>query len=240
MYGYTPVTVIIPAYNEERSLPVVLERIPDFVDRVIVADNGSQDATAAVARRYCAEVYTEPRKGYGAACLRALSECKHDELVVFIDGDGSDDPVHMELLVRPIVNGEYDFVLSDRVHAPVEPGAMSSAQRAGNLLATSLIYLLWGVRMADMAPFRAIKYNDLIKMNMRDRDFGWTVEMQVKAIMQGLRIKEIPFFYTARRYGSSNVSARIGSVCAAGWKIISMIVRLKLVHLQTRVRRKPV
>jgi glycosyltransferase involved in cell wall biosynthesis len=228
MFRDASVTVIIPARNEEASLPYVLTAMPGYVDRVIVADNGSEDHTADVARSHGAMVCTEAEKGYGAACLCALRYCEDPDIVVFMDADGSDDPVRMDVLLTPIVNGTYDFVLSDRTNAPVEPGAMSRAQIAGNMVSVGLIRLLWGVWFHDLAPFRAIAYDKLRLLGMQDRNFGWTVEMQLRAVMHGLRIREIPLAYGRREHGHSHVSARASTIIKAGATILFTIVRLRI------------
>ena len=178
------VDAVIPALNEAESLGLVLDALPKLlVRRVVVADNGSTDATAEVARGRGAVVVFEPRRGYGAACLKALEALVSDppDVVLFLDADRSDDPAEAPAVLAPILEGRADLVVGSRVLGLREPGALSPHARFGNWLATRLIAAFYGARYTDLGPFRAIRYDALVGLGMKDRDFGWTVEMQVKA-----------------------------------------------------------
>jgi len=227
------VDVIIPALDEEAALPGVLAELKSVpVRRVVVADNGSRDRTREVAREAGAVVVDEPHRGYGAACLRALAECRRDapEAVVFMDADGSDDPAEVSRLILPIQRGESDLVLGSRVlpGGRLEPGALSPQARAGNLVATTLIRLLYGVRFTDLGPYRAARWAALESLDMRDRDWGWTAEMQVKAVRRGLRIVEVPTSWRRRRAGRSKISGTVMGVAGAGYKILTTIARYSM------------
>ena len=220
------VAVIIPALNEEASLPLVLGDLPR-VGRVIVVDNGSTDATARVAAEGGALVVGEPQRGYGAACLRGIAALSADgsrppRVVVFLDGDYSDHPDLLSELVTPILTGAADFVLGSRLLGKREPGAMPPQSLFGNRLACFLMRHLFGGRYTDLGPFRAIEYEALLGLGMVDRDFGWTVEMQIKALRAGLRTLEVPVPYR-RRIGRSKISGTLTGTLKAGWKILSVI-----------------
>ena len=225
------VTVIIPALNEEDSLPLVLADLPD-VGHVIVVDNGSSDETAGLAWRCGARVVSEPRRGYGAACLRGLSAIRTSialglpspAVVVFLDADYSDHPDLLPLLVEPIRTGKADFVLGSRLLGAREPGAMPPQSIYGNRLACWLMRVLFGARYTDLGPFRAIDYDALCRLGMVDRDFGWTVEMQIKAIRAGLRTLEVPVPYRCR-IGASKISGTLSGTIKAGSKILYLIAK---------------
>ncbi len=216
------ITVIIPAVNEETSIGSVLSDIPNWVDEVIVADNGSSDNTMQVAAEHGARVVEEPRPGYGSACLRGIAALNPCDVVVFLDGDYSDFPEQMDRLVDPIVANETDMVIGSRVLGQHEPGALTPQQRFGNQLACLLLRLFWGVRYTDLGPFRAIRHSSLMTLGMCDPDFGWTVEMQIKATLQGLRAIETPTDYR-KRIGTSKISGTVRGVVLAGHKILSTI-----------------
>lgn len=232
MPSLVKVDVIIPAYNEEASIGKVLADIPAAVVReVLVCNNGSTDRTAEVARAAGATVLTEPRKGYGSACLtgiRYLQNKPVDEqpdLVVFLDGDYSDYPEEMPLLIQPLLEGPYDLVIGSRALGNLEKGAMQPQQIFGNWLATSLIRLFYGYRFTDLGPFRAVRWPALLALEMADPDFGWTVEMQVKAAKQQLACTEVPVSYR-RRVGVSKVSGTVRGTILAGHKILWTIFKL--------------
>lgn len=214
--------VVIPALDEEEAIGKVIAEIPDFADVIVVADNGSRDRTAEVARAAGAKVVCEDEPGYGAACLKALSDLPPVEIVVFLDGDYSDYPEDMVLLVDPIIAGEADMVIGSRILGGAEPGALTPQQVFGNWLATRLIALIWGERFTDLGPFRAIGSEALAGLHMADRDFGWTVEMQVKAAKSGLACREVPVRYR-KRIGVSKISGTIRGAFKAGVKILSVI-----------------
>ncbi|MFM1815236.1 MAG: hypothetical protein RLZ98_1931 [Pseudomonadota bacterium] len=222
--GLGRVAVIIPALNEAEGLPKVLAQIPDWVTLTVVADNGSTDGTGKVARAHGAEVVREPVRGYGAACLAGIAALPEVDIVVFIDGDASDVPGEMARLVAPIANGEADLVIGSRVLGEREAGALTPQQVFGNWLACRLIALIWGIRFTDLGPFRAIGRDALRRLDMADRDFGWTVEMQVRAAQRKLKCAEVPVSYR-RRIGRSKVSGTIRGVVGAGTKILYVIFR---------------
>jgi glycosyltransferase involved in cell wall biosynthesis len=218
------VAVVIPVFNEQESLPLVLGAIPmGLVARVIVCDNGSTDRSLEVAlAREKVEVVREPRRGYGSACLAGLAHLRATgapDVVVFLDGDFSDRPEEMHALLAPIARGEADFVLGSRRLGNAEPGALLPQARFGNALATFLIRALTGFRYTDLGPFRAIRWECLERLGMADRDFGWTCEMQMKAIGAGLRSVEVPVSYR-RRLGVSKIAGTVGGTARAGFKIL--------------------
>jgi hypothetical protein len=228
MLGGARISVIIPALDEEASIGGVIEAIPPWVDEVVVVDNGSTDGTAGAAAVRGARVVHEPERGYGAACLRGIASLDSPDVVVFLDGDGADDPDEMERLVRPIAAGDAELVVGSRVRGEREPGALTPQARFGNLLACGLMRLLWGTRYTDLGPFRAIGHDALLRLGMGDRDFGWTVEMQVRAAQQGLAAREVPVSYRRRRLGRSKVSGTLRGVWGAGTKILGTIALLAL------------
>lgn len=216
------VSVIIPALNEAQSIGQVLGAIPDWVDEIIVADNGSTDCTVEIARARGARVVTAARRGYGSACLSGIAALQDADVVVFLDGDFSDFPEDMHLLVDPIISDDADLVAGSRVLGEAEPGALTPQARFGNWLACHLICLFWGVRYTDLGPFRAIRATTLRQLEMRDPDYGWMVEMQIKATRAGWRVKEVPVGYR-RRIGRSKISGTIKGVVGAGTKILLTI-----------------
>lgn len=220
------VDVVIPALDEERALPHVLAAIPkDSVRRVVVADNGSRDRTAQVARAAGAEVVHEPERGYGAACLRALGELEADppDVVVFLDGDHSDHPEELPRLVAPIADGDVDLVIGSRA-ARAQPGSLTLPQRVGNRIACEALRWLYGARYTDLGPFRAIRWSALEALRMRDRNYGWTVEMQIKAAKQGWAYAEVPVSYRPR-IGASKVSGTVRGTLGASRKILWTLAR---------------
>jgi glycosyltransferase involved in cell wall biosynthesis len=223
-FPQTRVGVIIPVRNEAGALPNVLGAIPSWITTVIVADNSSIDGSPEVARRFGATVIDEPRRGYGRACLSALAAMPPVDIIVFIDGDASDDPTEMADLVRPIVEGRADFVLGSRTMGERERGSLTPQQVFGNWLACTLVRWIWGVRFTDLGPFRAIRRTSLDAMQMRDENYGWTIEMQVRAAQMQLRCLEVPARYR-RRIGVSKVSGTVRGVIGAGTKILYIIVR---------------
>ena len=214
--------VVIPAFNETRAIGQVIADIPDWVDKIVVADNGSTDNTADVARAAGAQVVQEPERGYGAACLRGLQELNTMDIIVFLDGDYSDFPQEMDRLVGPNINGEAQMVIGSRVRGNAQKGALTPQQIFGNWLACRLIALIWGVKFTDLGPFRAISRKALDAMDMQDRNYGWTVEMQIKAARSGLATLEVPVSYR-RRIGVSKVSGTVKGTVLAGSKILGLI-----------------
>ena len=216
--------VVIPARNEAPAIGKVIAAIPDWVDRIVVGDNGSTDNTAAIARQAGAEIASEPCPGYGAACLKALQKLEDMDIIVFLDGDFADDPAEMPWLVDPIIEHKCDLVIGSRVRGDCEPGALTPQQRFGNALACWLMKHIHGANFTDLGPFRAIRRQALAALDMQDRNYGWTVEMQLKAVIQDLACCEIPVSYR-RRIGVSKVSGTIRGSVLAGIKILYLIAR---------------
>jgi len=221
------IDVVIPALDEEEALPHVLAAIPEgAVRRVVVADNGSRDRTAEVARAAGAEVVREPRRGYGAACLKALAHLRRDppDVVVFLDGDHSDHPEELPRLLAPIARGEADLVVGSRALGRAERGALTPQQRVGNAIACVALRLVYGARYTDLGPFRAIRWEALERLGMVDLDYGWTVEMQIKAARRRIAHAEVPVSYR-RRIGVSKVSGTLRGTLGASRKILWVLAR---------------
>ncbi len=219
------IAVIIPALNEERAIASVIGDLPvTWVQQLIVVDNGSTDKTGGIAAELGATVVLEPERGYGRACLAGMAALKNPDVVVFLDGDYSDHPDELPQLVAPIAENRADLTIGSRVLGRRERGALTPQARLGNALATVLIRALFGVRFTDLGPFRAIRYQRLLQLDMVDRDYGWTVEMQVKAARRGLRCCEIPVSYR-RRIGVSKISGTVIGSIKAGYKILWTIFR---------------
>lgn len=218
---------MIPALNEESALPKVLHDIPrPPVRRVVVADNGSTDRTAEVARGAGAEVVHEPERGYGAACLRALQHLSSDppDIVVFLDGDYSDRPDELPLVVAPILSGHADLVVGSRAIGRTQRGALSPQQRIGNAIACRALGAVYGAHYTDLGPFRAVRWEALQLLGMEDRNYGWTVEMQIKAARMRMRHAEVPVSYR-HRIGVSKVSGTLRGSVSAGAKILWLLGR---------------
>jgi glycosyltransferase involved in cell wall biosynthesis len=223
------VTVIIPALDEEKSIGAVLKAIPHLlIDEVIVVDNGSSDRTAEVARNAGARVVSEPQRGYGAACLRGIAEISSDcKIVVFIDADFSDFPEDLGELLSPLIDGKADLVIGTRTTSSESSIALTPQQRYGNWIATTLVALFFGHRYSDLGPFRAIRRSSLEILSMSDRGYGWTIEMQIKAVRTRMRIVEVPVRYRVR-IGRSKISGTVKGTVLAGGKIIYTILRYAL------------
>lgn len=226
------IDVIIPAYNEEESIGLVLADIPrSLVREIIVCNNASTDKTAEVAKAGGATVLNQPIKGYGSACLKGIEyltekvATQQPDIVVFLDGDYSDHPEEMPAVVQPILEQDMDLVIGSRAKGQMDRGAMLPQQVFGNWLATNLIRLFYNYHFTDLGPFRAIKFSELLALQMKDKDFGWTVEMQVKAAKMKLRCCEIPVRYR-KRIGVSKVSGTIRGTILAGHKILWTIFKL--------------
>ncbi|MCF6286594.1 MAG: glycosyltransferase family 2 protein, partial [Candidatus Hydrogenedentes bacterium] len=209
------IAVIIPVLNEVASIGQVIDAIPPWVDDIVVVDNGSEDGTGGVATSHGARVVVEPQRGYGAACLCGIAALGAPDIVVFLDGDYSDHPEEMPLLVDPIIQGEVDMMIGSRVRGEWERGALTPQARFGNWLATRLIRLFWGIRYTDLGPFRAIRYRTLHQLDMADQDYGWTVAMQIKAALHAVPADEVPVSYR-KRVGVSKISGTSRGVGGAG------------------------
>jgi len=229
------ISVIIPAFNEEISLPEVIHELPgDIIEDIIVVDNASNDNTASIARQLNCRVIFEPQKGYGKACLAGISALHPEtEIVVFIDGDHSDHGDRLNQIVEPIISEGADFVIGSRALGKREPGALTPQAYFGNKLACFLMKWFWGASYTDLGPFRAISYPALKQLKMRDQDFGWTIEMQIKAVEHKLKIKEVPVPYR-RRIGKSKISGTIAGTILAGEKILRTIFLYKFFQCRER------
>jgi glycosyltransferase involved in cell wall biosynthesis len=225
------IKVIIPAYNEEEAIANVIREIPSFVNEIIVISNNSTDKTIEIATKAGATVLSENRRGYGYACLKGMDYIASQEIkpdiVVFLDGDYSDYPEELIQLTEPIINQNIDFVIGARVPEFRESGSMTPQQVFGNWLATFLMKLFFRARFTDLGPFRAIRYPALIDLKMEDKTYGWTVEMQLKALKQKLTYVEIPVRYK-NRIGVSKVSGTLKGTIMAGIKIIGWIIKYSL------------
>lgn len=220
--------MIIPVFNEQKAIQNVLSDIPGHLKAdVVVVDNGSTDRTVELARQMGARIVHEHRRGYGWACLAGIAALHKPDIVVFLDGDYSDYPDELTGLVKPIVEGRADLVIGSRILGNREAGALLPQARFGNWLATWLIRRLFDACFTDLGPFRAVTYPALLQLEMQDRTFGWTVEMQVKAALLKLRFLEVPVSYR-RRIGVSKITGTVGGTIRAGWKILYTIFRYKL------------
>jgi glycosyltransferase involved in cell wall biosynthesis len=222
------IKVIIPAYNEQDSIAKVISEIPDVVDEIIVISNSSTDDTVINAKKAGATVLTETKKGYGYACLKGMdyvaSLDEKPDIIVFLDGDYSDYPEELTKLVEPILNDKVDFVIGARVKRLREQGSMTPQQVFGNWLATFLMKLMYSAKFTDLGPFRAIKYDKLLTLEMEDKTYGWTVEMQLKALKQKLNYTEVPVKYR-NRIGVSKVSGTVKGTIFAVFKILGWIFK---------------
>lgn len=218
------VAAIIPTRNECEALPHVLSSLPSWVSTAAVADFRSTDGTDRIAQEHGAMLVRVTRPGYGAACLEALAALPPCDIVVFLDGDASDRIDDMAKLVRPIADGDADLVIGSRTLGHAEKGALTPQQRFGNWLACRLIHLIWGAQFSDLGPFRAIRRTALDTLSMQDQTFGWTVEMQIRAVKRGLRWREVPANYR-KRIGQSKISGTVKGTVLAGSKILYIVAR---------------
>ncbi len=224
------IKVIIPAFNEASSIAHVINDIPSIVDEIIVVSNNSTDNTETNAKNAGATVLVEPRKGYGHACLKGmdyiarLDHTQQPDIIVFLDGDYSDYPEELIKIVQPIIQDDIDFVVGARVKSLREKGAMTIPQIFGNWLATTLMTSFFKAKFTDLGPFRAIKYHKLLQLDMEDKTYGWTIEMQLKALKQKLSYTEIPVNYR-NRIGTSKVSGTVKGAIFAGVKILGWIFK---------------
>jgi glycosyltransferase involved in cell wall biosynthesis len=222
------VAVVIPTFNEAESIASVIAEMPrDVADRIIVVDGGSIDGTPKAARDAGAEVIAVGR-GYGLACLAGAQAAATANIIVFMDGDGADDPAAIAAMVAAIRSGAYDFVIASRARGEREPGSMAAHQIAAGLIAGWLTKLLYGVRYTDMCAFRAIRRDTLLALGMRELTYGWNLEMQMKVARAGLRVLEVPVCYRRRLGGESKVAGSLRGSLAAGWKIMTTFVRIAI------------
>jgi glycosyltransferase involved in cell wall biosynthesis len=219
------IAVVIPALNEEEAISRVVREVPDYVDEVIVVDNGSTDATAESAREAGARVVREERMGYGHACLAGVRAATSPDIIVFLDGDRSDYPQDMEHLLHPILRDGYDMVIGSRMKHR-EDGSMLPHAVAANYFFSFLMRLLYGVRFTDLGPFRAVKYRVLLDLGLREMRYGWTAEMQLRAVRKGYRVKEVDVRYR-RRIGRSKVSGSPWASLRAALRIIYTIIAVR-------------
>ena len=225
------IVAIIPAVNEEETVATVVsgflsrEHSTAQLSKIVVVDNGSTDKTSSKAREAGAEVVYEPKMGYGSACLKGIESALDSDVVVFIDADGSDDPTEWVSLVEPILQDKFDFVVGSRVLGDSLNTGLLPHAKFGNLLATRLLSLIYNFRFTDLGPFRAIRTASLLELDMQDRDFGWTVEMQIKALRKGLRICELPVSYQKRLGGESKVAGTLKGSFLAGCKILNLVFK---------------
>ncbi len=221
------VAIIIPVLNEEGSIIKVLNDIPEIFKNKIVVDNGSVDLTPQIVSKTSATLLFEKRRGYGSACMKGINFIKENlpetDIVVFLDGDYSDYPEEIDKLLKPILEDGFDFVVGARM----DKQFLTPQSIFGNWLATRVIDAFWNFRYTDLGPFRAIKFNKLLQLDMKDKDYGWTVEMQIKAILNNLKVKEIPVCYR-KRIGRSKISGTVKGTILAGYKILKTIFMLKL------------
>ncbi len=237
------VDLIIPALNEEASISFVLNDLPDWIRTIYVVDNGSTDNTAVVAQALGATIVSQPQRGYGAACLAGMEEIEAQiaegvsppQIVAFLDADYSDHPECLADLVQPITSGDFDFVLGSRLLGEREAGAMPPQSYFGNKLACLLMRVLFGGRYTDLGPFRVIRYTALRHLKMADENFGWTIEMQIKATRSKIRTTEIPVPYR-KRIGSSKISGTISGSFKAGVKILYTIARYGILSWKLKLQ----
>lgn len=222
------IKVIIPAFNEEKSIAKVIADIPDFVEEIVVVNNNSTDQTALVAAKAGATVLTEKSKGYGYACLKGINylsqKDKTPDILVFLDGDFSDFPEELTKVIQPIKNNNADFVVGARVKELRESGSLTPQQVFGNWLACFLMKILYKSSFTDLGPFRAIRWSTLEKLQMSDKTYGWTIEMQLKVLRQKIAYQEVPVSYK-KRIGVSKVSGTVKGTIFAGMKIMGWIFK---------------
>jgi len=223
--NHVRVSVIIPTHNEAQAIARVLTDLPsDFVSEVLVVDSNSSDGTPEIARKMGARVIQEPRRGYGRACLTGLANADSPEVVVFLDGDYSDRPSELPILLAPIIDGRADITLGSRLGAKRIPGALPWHQALGNRLAAGLIRRLYGLRITDLGPFRAARADVLRQLALEEATYGWAIEMILKAAREGFRVVEVPVSYYPR-IGKSKISGTLKGTIGAAWFILSRIVR---------------
>jgi glycosyltransferase involved in cell wall biosynthesis len=231
------VSVIIPTHNEAQAIECVLADLPpDLTTEVVVVDSNSNDGTPEIAARMGARVVQEPRRGYGRACLMGLAAANSPDVVVFLDGDYSDRPSELPILLAPIIEGRADITLGSRLHEQRSAGALPWHQVFGNRLAAGLIRLLYGVKISDLGPFRAARAEVLCALALEETTYGWAVEMILKGALAGFRVVEVPVSYHPR-IGQSKISGTLKGTLGAGWFILSLIVRYYFRRRRTGTQR---
>ncbi len=235
MYRKNKIAVIIPAYNEEESLPFVLKALPRFIDKVIIADNGSTDNTNRVAQNKSLHpnvlVCKEIKKGYGNACLAGMNFITEEDIIVFLDADFSDYPEKIYLLLDPIIENDFDSVISNRITETLKKDVMTIPQLFGNKLAVFLISFFWKHKYNDLGPFRSITSIALKKLKMKDKNYGWTIELQIKLLQKKLKVCQVNIPYRKRVYGKSKVSNTLRGIILAGTKILYKIFYLRITEI---------
>jgi glycosyltransferase involved in cell wall biosynthesis len=232
------IAVVIPTLNEEEAIPGVLAAVPPGIaETIIVVDSGSTDRTVERARAAGARVVSESQPGYGRACRAGAEAAADCDIIVFLDGDGSDRPELMPLLIEPIARGEYDFVIGSRTRGRREPGSMSPHQLLAGYVFGAAVRLLYGFRCTDMCPFRAIRRDALMRLGMRETSYGWNLEMQMRAARAGLRVLEIPVAHSRRAGGVSKVSGSLRGTVKASWRIAATFARIVLERQARPARR---
>ncbi len=237
MRGGARIGLVIPALNEAGAIGHVLAEVPNWVDHIVVADNGSTDQTIDIAQSMGARTVKAAQRGYGAACLAGIAALPDCDVVVFIDGDYSDFPQQMDRVVDPIVNDGFELVIGSRRLGQSARGSLTPQQQFGNWLACWMIRMFWSVTYTDLGPFRAITMQALRDIDMQDQAFGWTVEMQLRAIQEGLKIREVPVDYRVR-IGVSKISGTVRGTLLAGHAIIGTIV--KTAYVDWRRKKKSI
>jgi glycosyltransferase involved in cell wall biosynthesis len=240
-YDHVRVSVIIPTHNEAQSIALVLADLPpNLTTEVIIVDSNSNDGTPEIAARMGARVVQEPRRGYGRACLTGMAAANAPDVVVFLDGDYSDRPSELPILLAPILDGpaegRADIALGSRLHSRSSPGALPWHQMFGNRLAASLIRLLYGLKISDLGPFRAGRAEVLRSLALEETTYGWAVEMILKGALAGFRVVEVPVSYYPR-IGKSKISGTLKGTVGAGWFILSLIVRYYFRRRRARTAR---
>lgn len=227
------IKVVIPARNEVDAIPKVIAEIPNYIAEIIVADNGSTDGTAKAAQAAGAKTVYVEEPGYGRACLAAIEAAGACDIIVFLDGDASDYPEDMTEMLAPIIAGEKDLMIGSRINKMIEKGSLTPQQMFGNSLACFLMKLIWGSTFTDLGPFRAIRTEALAQLNMQAPTFGWTVEMQARALKQNLKCGETSVRYR-KRIGTSKISGTVKGVVLAGYYILFTIFKEAITPRQTR------
>lgn len=227
--------IVIPALNEEGNIPLLIDEIREAIASlsgvtvvgIYVVDNGSTDATADVSRRAGAIAVDEPIRGYGRACRSGAIAANEADILVFMDGDRSEVPAEMPLVLAPLLAGDADLVVGSRVRGSVEPGALIFAQRWGNRVASWMLFIMYRVKVTDLGPYRAIRRRHLLGLDMQELTYGWPTEMIARSVRAGLRFQEVPVSCRRRRAGKSKVSGNLRAACLTGWRILNVLIGVR-------------